>query len=207
MMDSGGKRRLGGRVYRLVSERKMETGRGQTTLDFAIGISLFLAVLIFIFLFIPGLLSPFTEGAQEETVASNRVADNLTKSMLGSPSQPYRISRYCTVKFFENVTAPASCDGGWSGGTPVETQMGLNEKRKNLNITVRGNVSTAGTGSDILCWDTTAEAIVEKPDGTTSCDIEFTRGDSAPVTSDQSVTATRVVSLSRHDVTVSVEMW
>ena len=179
--------------------------RGQTTLDFAIGISVFLAVLIFIFLFIPGLLSPFTEGAQEETVISNRVADNVTKSMLGTPKRPYSLDRFCTVEFFENEAAPAHCTGGWAGGNPVEQQVGLDGDRTHINITIRGNVSSGGTGSDILCWDDSAEQIVEKNSG--SCSTPFHRGDPAPTANDQAVTATRVVGLAGTDVTVSVEVW
>nr|WP_162413217.1 hypothetical protein [Haloarcula salina] len=181
--------------------------RGQTTLDFAIGISVFLAVLIFIFLFVPGLLSPFTEGAQEETVVSNRVADGLTKSMLGSPERPYRLDRYCTVEFFDDQAAPASCAGSWSGGQPVESQVGLDPTRQHLNVTIYGNVSTAGSGSDRLCWDDTAEAIVEEGNASATCSVPFSRGETAPTNNDQSVTATRVVSLDHHDVTVSVEVW
>lgn len=181
--------------------------RGQTTLDFAIGISVFLAVLIFIFLFIPGLLSPFTEGAQEETVVSNRVADGLTRSMLGSPAQPYRLDRYCTVKFFDDTTAPATCTGSWSGGQPVESQLGLDPNRQHLNVTIYGNVSSAGTGSDRLCWDDTADAVVEEGNASATCTVPFSRGEPSPTNNDQSVTATRVVSLDHHDVTISVEVW
>jgi hypothetical protein len=181
------------------------TMRGQTTLDFAIGISVFLAVLIFIFLFIPGLLSPFTQGAQEETVISNRVADNITKSMLGTPRRPYALDRFCTVEFFKNAGAPAHCTGGWAGGNTVEQQVGLDGTRTHINITVRGNVSTGGTGSDVLCWDDTAEAIAELNSG--SCDTVFTRGGPAPTNNDQTVTATRVVGLGGIDATVAVEVW
>jgi len=182
--------------------------RGQTTLDFAIGISVFLAVLIFIFLFIPGLLSPFTEGAQEETVISNRVADNVTKSMLGSPDRPYALDRFCTVEFFDNNPAPAQCSGNWDKA-PVEEQVGLDGSRTHINITVRGNVSAAGTGSDVLCWDADSESIAELNSGACSDidDTVFQRGDPAPTDNDQSVTATRVVGLHRIDATVSVEVW
>lgn len=178
--------------------------RGQTTLDFAIGISVFLAVLIFIFLFIPGLLSPFTEGAQEETVISNRVADNVTKSMLGAPDRPYALDRYCAVEFFANNTAPAHCPGGWEAA-PVERQVGLDGDRTRINVSVRGNVSSGGTGSDVLCWDDTAETLAERNSG--SCDTVFQRGDPAPTNNDQTVTATRVVGLHRIDATVTVEVW
>lgn len=186
--------------------------RGQTTLDFAIGISVFLAVLIFVFLFVPGLLSPFTTGAEEETVTANRVADHLTKSMLGSPSEPYRLNRACTVRLFDDGDDVPPCSGSWAAGDSIEEQVGLDSADENLNVTIRGNVSTAGDGSEILCWDGTDDTVVEAPES--ACDpagdpddVLFTRGDKPPSDNDESVTAIRVATLSRQDVTVYVEMW
>ncbi|WP_135304516.1 DUF7287 family protein [Haloarcula amylovorans] len=180
--------------------------RGQTTLDFAIGMSLFLAVLLFVFLFIPGILAPFTEGTQEETVVSNRVADQLTKSVLADPSEPFVLEEYCTVAFFEG-NSPGQCSYG-SG--PVESQLGLDEKRQNLNVTVRGNVSAAGSGNDVLCWDRDEPdtGIVEARGGACdSSDVVLTRGDAPPRANDASVTAVRVVALDGSDVTVYVGVW
>jgi len=185
---------------------RSSTERGQTTLDFAIGISIFLAVLIFIFLFIPGVLSPFTESTQEETVASNRIADQLAKGMLASPSEPYVLDRYCTVEFFDGTNAnPSGCN--YDDATPdIERIVGLDTNRDNLNVTIRGNVSTAGDGTDILCWKDDV-GLAEKPGSCTSGDVYLTRGDSPPSSSQASVTSVRVVSLNREDVTLYVEMW
>jgi hypothetical protein len=179
--------------------------RGQTTLDFAIGISLFLAVVVFVFLFIPGLLSPFTTGAQADTVTTNRIADKVTKGMLGSPRQPYTINEHCTVTFFDGDDAPSRCSGDWASGDDVETQAGLDSTRQSLNVTVRGNVTDGGIDEEILCWDRTGEQLVNASDG--ACDVPLTRGGSPPQTNDASVTALRVVSLAGEDVTVYVEIW
>jgi len=185
--------------------------RGQTTLDFAIGMSLFLAVIVFIFLFVPGLLSPFTTGAQADTVTSNRVADNVTKSMLGSPRRPYTLDEHCTVEFFANNNAPGHCDPGWSSGD-IEDQVGISGARQNVNVTIRGNVTAGGTGDEILCWDRETEQLINAKatspgDGCGSSDITLTRGDTPPQRNDASVTALRVVSLAGEDVTVYVEIW
>jgi len=174
--------------------------RGQTTLDFAIGISIFLAVLIFIFLFIPGVLSPFTESTQEETVASNRIADQLAKGTLASPSEPYVLDRYQTVEWFDK------------DDDDLELDLGLDPNRDNLNVTIRGNVTDNGESNNILCWrdDGSDTGLVENPDCDTSTpdpDIKLTRGDSPPSGSQASVTSVRVVSLNKQDVTLYVEMW
>jgi hypothetical protein len=76
---------MGSRLIRASGKNGKRTNdRGQTTLDFAIGISIFLTVLLFNRLSPPGILSPFTESAQAETVSSNRVADQLAKGTIAS---------------------------------------------------------------------------------------------------------------------------
>lgn len=62
--------------------------RAQTTLDFAIGISVFLLAVVFVLAFAPGMLDPFTGSAGEKRVASNRIADALSQGMLGDPADP-----------------------------------------------------------------------------------------------------------------------
>jgi hypothetical protein len=174
--------------------------RGQTTLDFAIGISVFLAVLIFIFLFVPGLLSPFTTGTQEETVTSNRVADELTTSMLGSPRDPYALETYCTVAFFDG-DGPGRCS---FADESLSDQLGLDPNRENVNVTIRGNVTKQPDESEeILCWDT--DRLVEK--SVCGGGVELRRGDAPPTANDESVTALRVATLHGHDVTLYVEIW
>lgn len=171
--------------------------RGQTTIDFTIGISIFLAVVLFVFLFVPGILEPFTGSAQEETVSTNRVADQLTKGMIGSPRQPYVLEEYCTVQFFNNSSA-SGCN---FESKPVERQFGFDPDRQNVNITVNEDGSTA---SQALCWNETRERFVEMD---SDCDVPLIRGDDLPTHSSPTVSAHRVVSLNGRDVTVYVEMW
>lgn len=75
-------------------------GRAQTTLDFAIGMSVFLIAVTFVFSFIPGMLQPFTGSNEAKTVVADRVADSLAEGMLGDPSEPYILDRTCTIAFF-----------------------------------------------------------------------------------------------------------
>jgi len=187
--------------------------RGQTTLDFAFGMSIFIAVVLFIFLFVPGILEPFTAGVQEETVTTNRVADELTHGLLGSTRTPKVLNRTCTVEFFADNNS-AGCN--YYDATPgdpenVTERIGLDEGQ-NVNVTVYGNVSAGGDGREVLCWDDDADTLVEQTEaacdtGPTSRDVPLKAGDSPPMRNDDSVSATRVVSLFREDVTVEVVMW
>ncbi|MFB9811157.1 DUF7287 family protein [Haloarcula sebkhae] len=182
--------------------RMEERRRGQTTLDFAIGMTLFLSVLIFIFLFIPGLLSPFSAGVQEETVTTDRVADGLTMGMLGSPQQPYVLDEHCTQEFFAGNAPPTGC--GYDSGGSVEERVGLDPALENVNVTIRGNATTTAAADETLCWDRTDEELVPASGG---CGTILTTGGNPPANNDASVTALRVVSLNGQDVTVRVVMW
>lgn len=183
--------------------------RGQTTLDFAIGTSVFLGMVILIFLFVPGALDPFTEGAQAETVTTDRVADDLTYGLLGSPEEPGVLDRGCTVWFFEHdgatTASPSECR--YEGETTAE-RLGLTE-RQSVNVTVRGNVTQSPSGPSLLCWDAASERLAERGSGdcTGSDDVNLTAGEDAPLTDDPTVTAIRTASLHRTDVTILVEMW
>lgn len=178
--------------------------RGQTTLDFAVGISIFLAIVLFIFLFVPGILTTFTTGSPEETVTTNRVADDLAYGLLGTPEEPGVWEQECAVAFFEGST-PSSCN---FAGSTLNDQLGLQD-RQQVNITVTGNVSGfPDSGLDRICWDASARSLAEADTGCGGTnDVELIAGDDAPTTNADSVTATRVVSLQREAVTVSVEMW
>lgn len=187
-----------------VSRRMSPPGtRGQTTIDFAIGISVFLAVLLFIFLFIPGILSPFTASAQDETVSSNRVADQLATGLLASPSDPYALDSYCTVTFFEGDAANCSFED-----EPLEEQLGVATSYQNVNVSLRGNLT--GSGREMLCWDGSEPDTGINVSSSGACgdsvDTDLVRGDPLP-DSEPSVTSVRVVSLDGEDVTLYVEMW
>lgn len=90
--------------------------RAQTTLDFALGVTVFLLTVAFVFSFTPGMLEPFTASTQQETAAADRLADQLAQEMLvADPGEPYRLDRECTVIFFESRT-----DGLDPGGDDSE---------------------------------------------------------------------------------------
>ncbi|MCU4799008.1 hypothetical protein OB920_01285 [Halobacteria archaeon HArc-gm2] len=178
--------------------------RAQTTLDFAIGISIFLAVVMFIFLFVPGIVEPFTVGAQDETVTVNRVADGLTQDQLGSSQRPGVLDTACTIDFFEHAEDGTDITACGPSKDDLADFVGIKD-RQNVNVTVQGNTSAADVGSEQLCWDGSSDALVEADDGT--CDVRLAAGETPPTTNADAVTATRVASLAGEDVTVVVEMW
>jgi hypothetical protein len=166
--------------------------------------SIFLAVVVFIFLFIPGILSPFSQGGQADTASSNRVADQLAQGTLGSPSEPYVLNRYCTVEFFgtDDLAADAPSQCSYSG-TSFEEGLGLEQSYQNINISIRNNA----TSTESLCWDPDDGLINETGSDCEGARTQLQRGDAVTASTDDTVTSRRVVSLNREDVALIVRMW
>lgn len=174
--------------------------RGQTTLDFAIGIAIFLGVMLFVFTFVPGILDPFELGGEEEPALSDRIANSLSQGMLGSPETPHILDRYCTVEFFKG-NSPSECN--FEGGT-LPDRFNLSGTQ-HVNVTLLGNVT--GSGKHQLCWNTTESQLGETDDSTCgSNDIDLTMGGEPPAQA-TTITARRVVTLYGESVTMKVVVW
>jgi hypothetical protein len=122
--------------------------RAQTTIDFAIGIGLFLLVVAFVVAFVPTIFTPFqsTEGPQ----AADRIATSLSTDRLGDPSEPYVLNETCTDGFFDqldgNGSAPSGCQFNTSATTTRE--MFTLDRTRDVNVTIRyGNGSIADGGA------------------------------------------------------------
>jgi len=176
--------------------------RAQTTLDFTIGITIFLVVLAAVFLFVPGTLQPFSEGGQENIVSVNRVADDLSEGSLATEGTSHILNGTCTEAFF-NSTNRCGFDS-----TDVADLVGLGEF-KNANVTIIGNVSTRSGVQEILCYDhgDAPGSRLASPDP--DCGSSETRlaiGDD-PSVAESSVTARRVVELDGRDIFLVVKVW
>lgn len=171
----------------------MSTSRGQTSLDFTIGISVFLAVLVFVFAFVPGLLSPFTTSSNDAPALADRTADRLAQGSvgnpdngaLGHPKEPYVLNGSNASAFFGNSTDPSE-------------RLNLPPGRT-LDVTIEGNL-TGGTENEILCWD--GSSLSE-----TSCSTTLATGSTPPPDNDATVTSSRVVSIDGEDVNLVVVVW
>ncbi len=178
--------------------------RAQTTLDFAIGIALFLGVLLFVFTFVPGILEPFEIPDEEDPALSDRIAGSLSQGTLGSPEHPYVLDRYCTVEFFDG-NAPDGCN--FSGNTTRE-QLNL-EPWQSVNISLEGNV-TGGTSTEQLCWERDDnEPGLNKSEycDPNNDDVLLTVGDERPDDRGATITARRIVSVGGESVTMRVVLW
>ncbi len=95
--------------------------RAQTTLDFAVGMSIFLLTIAFVISFTPNLIQPFSDSGTENTIVANRAASQLVEGSLVDPNEPYVLDKGCTMAFFW----PENVDGD------DNNNLGLNETRNN----------------------------------------------------------------------------
>lgn len=186
--------------------------RGQTSLDFAVGMSTLLLVFAFVLTFVPGILGPFTTSGQEETVTADRVADHLAEGLLAEPGMPYVLNTTCT-KDFLNDTADDGC--AFDDTDPLRERVGLSRYeggstyRQRVNVSVVGNVSKSD-GEAVLCWDAATAGLIEADEG--GCgddtgDVRLTDGDSPPTERSSVVATRRVVSIDGQDATLLVRVW
>ena len=128
-------------------ERSSGECRGQTTIDFATGIGLFVLVAAFVVAFVPGIFVPFDGGS--DVGAADRVAESLATDRLGDPRTPYVLNATCTAGFFEQLrndtfSAPSACRFDTTIRDPARLS-GLDAT--DLNVTVerlRGGVVASG---------------------------------------------------------------
>lgn len=81
--------------------------RGQTGVDFIVGVGIFLLTVGFVVAFVPGMLSPFTEESTGRLVA-DRIADDLVADTLATGPGSDTLDPERTWAFFNRTTVPAS---------------------------------------------------------------------------------------------------
>ena len=122
--------------------------RGQTVIDFAIAMGVFLVAVAFVFTFIPSLTTPFVEGHQDTSVTADRVASHLAEGALGDPADPFVVDVACAAVFFDGGTndghIPPGC--GYSGDT-IHERVGVDGDRLHVNVTIE-QVDPDANGDD-----------------------------------------------------------
>jgi len=163
--------------------------RGQTVLDFAVGVSVFLIVVAFVLTFVPGMVKPFQESTQQETAAADRLADQLAADQLvENVSTPYVLDRECTVAFFEDSNKNEDGDGAFDGvyddassfsgpcnfpDLPLSNRLAITDSSLDIQVRIVADLETAAADDpdgdeggdddvvDTLCLDAGDRRIVE----------------------------------------------
>jgi hypothetical protein len=175
------------------------TDRAQSVLDFAVGVSLFLIVVVGVFAFIPtafGAVSDDGGADGEDAVAAERVADYLVETALASSDASVELDRFCTLAYFEDADR---C--GFESGNTLAADSALAETQP-LNVTIEGETSDGDDERELLCW--TGSGL----DKVASCGTgtPLTAGSSAAA-NENFVAATRVARFDGRTVFVVVRTW
>ncbi|QCC48555.1 DUF7287 family protein [Halobellus limi] len=159
--------------------------RAQTTIDFAIGIGLFLLVVAFVVAFVPTIFTPFESAEGPQT--ADRIGTSLAADRLGDPGEPFVLNRTCTEGFFAQLDGDGPAPSGCQFNTSATTTRALFtlDETRNANVSIR----------------TLDDGDVETLDGT-----RLSAGPSLPET--RSVTsARRVVSIEGEPYQLLVRVW
>lgn len=171
--------------------------RAQTTLDFAIGVVIFIVTVAFVATFIPATFEPFSEASQDHTIISDRVATQLSTSALASPTEPYVLDQACTTAFFARTSPPSRC--GYPDA-PITEQVGVSPDQS-LQIVIRRDNNHDGTANP-LCEATNGD-IIEQGSGT--CATIYAVGDEPG--SPTVTVARRTVWIDGLDSRLEVRIW
>ena len=120
-------------------------GRGQTTIDYAVGVSVFLLTVAFVFAFLPSMFEPFTSEAGDLLVLADRSADLLSADLLVEDlTEPSVLNATCTVGFFNTTNAdPPDCGYG-ENASDLRGALNVTRPGASVNVTVTdsGSIST-----------------------------------------------------------------
>ncbi|RNJ25746.1 DUF7287 family protein [Halosegnis longus] len=166
--------------------------RGQTNIDFAIGMSLFLVTVSFVFLFVPTVFSPF-EVAQGQPLVADRAATRLVDTMLAGPD-PGTLAPACTLGFFADVDTPGCV---YDSSRSLGDALGIGNE--NVRVAVR-------EGGEVVTLDGT----VATSDGSRAPSDPPTtleRGQPAGEVPERATTVARLVTLDGQQVRVEVSVW
>lgn len=143
--------------------------RGQSTIDYAIGVTLFISTVAFVLGYTPVMLDPFVTGDQDTAAAADRVVEHLAgDALVADGAPPARLSVSCTNDFFAGQFPPSDPDCGYAGSS-LRDAVGLDDRRR-LNVTLEREgtavravgESTPSTGTPL----TTASRLVFYDDQT-----------------------------------------
>lgn len=107
--------------------------RAQTQLDFAVGISLFLLVVLVALSLLPTLVSPYATRGGTTTMAADSIATQLTGNVLTDPAERYVLSPERVDAFFD------------ASGPGVDEQLGV-DGQVSVNVTLDTQADTLTAG-------------------------------------------------------------
>jgi hypothetical protein len=163
--------------------------RGQTTIDYTIGIVLFISVIGGVFLLLPTVFEPFSTSTTAETIMADQIATQLTTELLHA-EDPGTVDAVCTAAFFSgNTSLDETCS--FTADDSVTTIVGL-DSTTDTSIYIHEVQEGGAAGSAAT---TTVDGV--------RYDLQRNTGE----TGRNTAVATRTVRLNGEIHRLSVEVW
>ncbi|PSP55251.1 hypothetical protein BRC82_06695 [Halobacteriales archaeon QS_1_67_19] len=159
----------------------VRSSRAQTSIDFVVGMSVFLLTVAFVVGFLPGVFEPFTASGEGDVLAADRTAALLADQSLAESGTAGRLNATCTAEFFDADGAVGDCRFD-ADAADLDAALGLGPATA-VNVTIAEN----GT--------------VRTVDG-----VELAAG-SEPPASESVVVSRRVVLLDGEESDLRVRVW
>lgn len=169
--------------------------RGQTTIDFLVGIGVFMVTFGFVVGFIPSVVAPFADN-QEPPVVADRVVSTLTDDLLASQSSGV-LNTSCTLAFFDDSLSSSECS--FDNSNDLTDRVGITSRYR-LNISLIHADTTGGT-ADPLCTD--GATVQPCSDGGERLAV----GPTLPRDSNAVTTAARTVRVDQTTAVLVVRVW
>ncbi|WP_135851369.1 DUF7287 family protein [Halorussus salinus] len=164
---------------------RRHSSRAQTSIDFVVGMSVFLLTVAFVVAFLPGVFEPFTATGSGDVLAADRTAGLLAEQVLADPASPGVFDPACTAEFFDAAGDGAAGVAGCQYTTDaanLDAALGLGPATA-VNVTIENDGGVRSRGG---------VALAAGP---------------APPESESVVVARRVVLLGGDDVDLYVRVW
>ena len=155
--------------------------RAQTSIDFLVGMSVFLLTVAFVVAFLPSVFEPFTAADEGDTLAADRTAALLAEHLLADPATPSVLDGTCTAEFFDADGTVGDCRFTQDAGG-LEEALGVGPATA-VNVTVEEDGTAYAVGGVDL------------------------RAGPTPPSSGSVVTARRVVLLDGEERDLFVRVW
>lgn len=163
--------------------------RGQTTIDYAIGASIFMFVVGGVLLFIPTIFEPLSTSTTTNALVADQTATHITKQLLNSGETTATLDAVCTAAFFgQNTTLDDKCEFDTSSST--REMVGVSDST-DISITIT-NSQPVGDSSPIT----------QEFEGN-----EYKLARATDTDQQNTAIATRIVSLNGDQYRLTVEVW
>lgn len=111
------------------AERPTDDRRGQTLIDYTIGISLFLIAVMFVFATVPTIFAPFQSPIEsDQSAQSNRLASQVASDLTAGDSETY-LNASGVTDFFSSAANPTDA-------SDLRSRYGL-DREVHINVTLR----------------------------------------------------------------------